>query len=236
MKYVVANFKMNGSTTFFKSYFKDLKKHIAKPEKMWFALPNCYLHLSDSLSKFTIGAQNISHKNSGAYTGEISAKMVTDLGAKFCLIGHSECRKRGETDGQIAQKLALAQQNNLVSILCVGESLEDKPKFRQIIKRQLAVLNDLTIDNIIIAYEPVWAIGTGKTATIKDIERVHKFIKQYILQQFDKNIAVIYGGSVNENNSREILQMQVADGVLVGGASLDASGFAKIYNSQFSKE
>ncbi len=232
MKYIVANFKLNGNTQFFKSYFKEIKKYVKKPINMMFAMPNCYLHLS-SLGNFTIGAQNISHKSSGACTGEISAEMAKDLGAKFCLVGHSECRKRGETDNQIEQKLKLSRQNGLTSILCIGETLDEKLAFRQVLKRQLEVLENVDKDNIIIAYEPVWAIGTNKTATTRDIKAVHGFIKKYLMEKYGKAVPVLYGGSVNAINSRDILKLDVVDGVLVGGASLNALNFSNIYKSQF---
>lgn len=232
MKYIVANFKLNGNTQFFKSYFKEIKKYVKKPTNMMFAMPNCYLHLSKGLSNFIVGAQNISHKSSGACTGEISAEMARDLGAQFCLVGHSECRKRGETDNQIEQKLKLAKQNGLTSILCIGEALDEKPVFRQVLKRQLQVLENVGIDNIIIAYEPVWAIGTNKTATTRDIKSVHGFIKKFVLEKYGKDVPVLYGGSVNAINSRDILGLDVVDGVLVGGASLNALNFSSIYKSQ----
>lgn len=233
MKYIVANFKLNGNTQFFKSYFREIKKYIKKPTNMMFAMPNCYLHLSKALPQFVLGAQNISHKLNGACTGEISVEMAKDLGAQFCLVGHSECRKRGETENQIEQKLKLAEQNNLTSILCIGETLDEKPNFRQVLKGQLQVLENVGLDNVIIAYEPVWAIGTNKTATIRDIKSVHSFIKKYITEKFGKDVPVLYGGSVNANNSREILKLEVVDGVLVGGASLNALNFCEIYKSQF---
>lgn len=233
MKYIVANFKLNGNTQFFKSYFRELKKYVKKPSQMWFAVPNCYLHLSKVLPNFAIGAQNICHKSSGACTGEISAEMAKDLGAQFCLVGHSECRKRGETDNQIEQKLKLSRQNGLTSILCIGETIDEKSAFRQVLKRQLEVLKNVDIDNIIIAYEPVWAIGTNKTATTRDIKTVHSFIKKYLMEKYEKAVPVLYGGSVNANNSREILKLDVVDGVLVGGASLNALNFSNIYKSQF---
>lgn len=233
MKYIVANFKLNGNTQFFRSYFREIKKYIKKPTNLMFAMPNCYLHLSKALLSYSIGAQNISHKPSGACTGEISAEMAKDLGAQFCLVGHSECRKRGETDNQIEQKLKLAKQNGLTSILCIGETLDEKPVFRQVLKRQLQVLDNAEIDNIILAYEPVWAIGTNKTATTRDIKSVHSFIKKYIMEKFGKDVPVLYGGSVNATNSREILKLDMVDGVLVGGASLNALNFSNIYKSQF---
>ena len=236
MKYIVANFKLNGSIEFIKNYCKDINNIVNNPNNMWIALPNVYLNFAKDFAKnnIVIGAQNISAYNSGAYTGEVSAQMAKDVGAQFTLIGHSERRHIfGESNEQIAKKIQLATQNNLKVILCVGEKLEEKAKYKSVIASQLKLaLQNADLSNIIIAYEPVWAIGTGKVATIKDIIKVHDYIKGYLQKYFGTELPVLYGGSVKASNSKEILSLSQVDGVLVGGASLKAEEFAKIYFSQ----
>lgn len=237
MKYIVANFKLNGSKQFIDDYCKDINKLVNKPANLLIALPSVYLHFANDFAKnnIQIGAQNISEYACGAYTGEVSANMVKDMGATFTLIGHSERRNVfGENLETIAKKVKLATQNNLKVILCVGEKLEDKAKYKSVISGQLkSALNQADLSNIIIAYEPIWAIGTGKVATTKDIVKVHSYIKDYVLKNYSTNIKVLYGGSVKASNSAEILSLKEVDGVLVGGACLKADEFSKIYFSQF---
>lgn len=237
MKYIVANFKLNGDSQFLKQYCTDINNFVNNPQNMLISLPSAYLHFAEHFARnsIAVGAQNISEYTSGAYTGEISANMVVDLGATFTIIGHSERRHIfGETNQQIANKIQVALNSGLKVILCVGEKLEDKENYKTIIANQLqSALENVDLGNIIIAYEPVWAIGTGEVATTEDIIRVHDFIKQYVLQHFNKNVAVLYGGSVKPSNSAEILALNQVDGVLVGGASLKAKEFSDIYKSQF---
>lgn len=237
MKYIVANFKLNGNSQFISSYCKDINSFVNNPENLLIALPSPYLHFADSFAQngIQIGAQNISEYSSGAYTGEVSAQMVKDLGATFTLIGHSERRNIfGESLETIANKMEVALKNNIKVILCVGEKLEDKTKYKSVISCQLkSALKNVDLSNIIIAYEPVWAIGTGRVATTKDIVRVHGYIKDFLLKNYKANVPVLYGGSVKASNSAEILELDQVDGVLVGGASLKADEFSKIYFSQF---
>ena len=237
MKYIAANFKLNGDLQFIEDYSKKLNKLIKKPTNMLIALPFVYLNNAKTLSKngVLVGAQNLSEYEAGAYTGEISAKMIADVGAQVVLVGHSERRHVfGETNQQIAQKIKQAIKNNLKVVLCVGEKLEDKSKYKSVISAQLkSALAGVNLSNIIIAYEPVWAIGTGKVATTKDIVKVHSFIKEFVLKNYSVNLPVLYGGSVKPANSAEILKLDVVDGVLVGGASLKPADFVDIYNSQF---
>lgn len=235
MKYIIANFKQNGDKQFITDYAKQINKLLKTPTNLYIALPSGYLYMSNlfSKNKINIGAQNISNQPKGAFTGELGANMAGDLGANFTLIGHSERRNiYGETNSQIAQKIALAQQYGLLVVLCVGETLQDKSKYKSVLSKQLKEsLQNANLDNLIIAYEPVWAIGTGLTATTADIVKVHKYIKEYMSKNYGKNVAVLYGGSVNASNSKDILALELVDGVLVGGASLKPDQFAQIYNS-----
>lgn len=237
MKYIVANFKLNGNNGFINDYLKHINKLVKKPTNMLIALPSPYLYMANAFAKnnIMVGSQNISEYTSGAYTGEVSASMVADLGASFTLIGHSERRNVfGEEFCQISNKIQVATKAGLKVILCVGEKLEDKSKYKSVIGAQLkSALTNADLSNIIIAYEPVWAIGTGKVATLNDIVKVHKYIKDYIQKNYGVNMPVLYGGSVKASNSKDILSLDVVDGVLVGGASLKPDEFNCIYKSQF---
>jgi triosephosphate isomerase len=175
---------------------------------------------------FTVGAQNFACGiKGGAMTGEISLEMLDEIGVKTVLTGHSERRAYfGETDAIVAQKVSEAVQKGIMPILCVGETLEQREggKMRDILKTQLKSKGEHK--NIVVAYEPVWAIGTGKVATTEQIAETHKFIKSII----GRDVPLLYGGSVNDANAAEILALKDVDGVLVGGAGLDVEKFTKI--------
>lgn len=190
-------------------------------------------------SKIKLGAQNLHQEENGAYTGEISAKMLISTGCQYVIIGHSERRTLfSESDELINRKINRALKNNLKPIFCVGELLEEREGniTNQVIENQLLNgLKNLTaeeLQSLIIAYEPVWAIGTGKTATPEQAEEVHIFIRQLLTQKFSKdfaeNISILYGGSVKPENARALLSQQNIDGALVGGACLNANSFLEI--------
>ena len=191
-------------------------------------------------SKVSIGAQDCSMYNNGAFTGQVSAKMIKDAGCKYVIIGHSERRSLfNETSSIVSQKAVKAISAGLKVIICIGENSKDREKgdYLFVLEEQLKQsLPDISIDSnllrnkIIIAYEPVWAIGTGNTASNKDIEEVHRFIKEIINTnyQFNFDLPILYGGSVNSKNSSEIFKINNVDGVLVGGASLKSEEFLKI--------
>ena len=177
----------------------------------------------------------------GAYTGEVSAAMVAEFGARFVLVGHSERRAMfGDTDEAVADKFGLALKSGLVPILCVGESLADRESGRteEVIWRQLqAVIAAHGVKNLsvaILAYEPVWAIGTGKTATPEQAEEVHAFLRGKV-QALDRTIgdklSILYGGSVKKSNAKELFSRPNIDGGLIGGASLVADEFLGIWNA-----
>ena len=189
-------------------------------------------------STIAIGAQDIDHHPSGAFTGQVSAAMVKQAGAQYTLVGHSERREYfGETDERIAQKVAAALSNALTPILCIGETLEQRQagNTEQTVKSQLdAVLAHCGIsafNNIIIAYEPVWAIGTGLSASPTEAQQVHQFIRQLLSQQ-DSGIAeqcrILYGGSMKPENAADLIQQDDIDGGLIGGASLKSNDFLAI--------
>ena len=186
-----------------------------------------------------LGAQNIAWEREGAYTGEISSIMLKDCGCKFAIIGHSERRKYfGESDETVNRRIKAALAGGIVPIVCVGETLEEREKNLavKIIARQLegalANLGEDDVKRIVIAYEPVWAIGTGKTATPVQAEEIHRFIRNWINDKISSECAsslrILYGGSVKPANIRELMNEEDIDGGLVGGASLKAESFVEI--------
>ncbi|MBA4251778.1 MAG: triose-phosphate isomerase [Chlorobiaceae bacterium] len=190
-------------------------------------------------SVFQLGAQNMHAAESGAFTGEISASMLKSVGCEYVILGHSERRTLfNETDNIINKKVLSALSSNLKPIFCVGETLEERKKgiTFDIVKRQMAEgLKEVDlygIKNIIIAYEPVWAIGTGKTATPAQAEEVHAFIRSLLKESFGQDISeriiIQYGGSVKPDNAKEILHQPNVDGALVGGACIKAESFLEI--------
>lgn len=191
-----------------------------------------------STSKIKYGAQNVSEHENGAYTGEISAAMLHDLGCSYVLLGHSERRSlNNESDEQIAGKFAAAVQAKITAVLCVGETLAQRQAdetFSVIVEQITRVVEQVGIQafsQAVIAYEPVWAIGTGETASPEQAQAVHQQIRQQ-LAEYDENIAssiqIVYGGSVNENNAQALFLQPDIDGALVGGASLKADKFITI--------
>ena len=217
MKLVVANWKMNGSKDLISSYnksFKNSKNLIACPP---------FVYLNEKI-EFNLGAQNVHHQSSGAYTGEISAQMLSEIGAKYCLVGHSE-RRHIETNELIKLKANNCIEADITPIICIGESLAEylNGKTNQVLEEQLhSCLPNRS--GFWLAYEPLWAIGTGKTPTISEIANVHNMLKQNL-----PDTILLYGGSVNPNNVAEIFTIPNVDGVLVGGASLDIDAINKIY-------
>ncbi|UCH94829.1 MAG: triose-phosphate isomerase [Candidatus Aminicenantes bacterium] len=200
-------------------------------------LPGVAGHLEDSY--IGIAAQNLHFEDQGAFTGECSGKQIKDAGADYVIVGHSERRQYfGETDEIVNKKIKAAFRNDLVPIVCVGETLAERERgeVAPVIGRQLAVgLLDLAaeeISRLIIAYEPVWAIGTGKTATPEQVEEVHRLIRFSLSMKFGGQtgevVRILYGGSVKPSNSKELLALPNVDGALVGGASLKAPDFIEI--------
>ena len=187
-------------------------------------------------------SQNVHQKNNGAYTGEISAKMLSSIGIKTTIIGHSERREYfNETHEILKNKVDTSLENSINIIFCFGEELKDRKNnnhFRIIsnqISESLFHLSSSEWDNIILAYEPVWAIGTGETASSDQVQEMHSFIRNFIAQKYSTELAqktsILYGGSVKPNNAKEIFSMEDVDGGLIGGASLNSKDFFSIVNS-----
>lgn len=239
---VAGNWKMHGTRRSVERLVSDLKPSVADCAAEVAVIPP-YLYLPQVAellagSTIAVGAQDVSqYCGEGAYTGEISAQMLKEFGCRFVLVGHSERRALlAESDQCVAEKLAAVLAQGLQPILCVGESLEQHAggETLAVVRRQLqAVLKGVSqpLDEMIVAYEPVWAIGTGETASPEQAQAVHAFIRQE-LAVFDEalsgNIRILYGGSVKAANAEELFAQPDIDGGLVGGASLDASEFAAI--------
>ena len=204
---------------------------------IWLAPPFVYLPTlasDERLQGFIVlGAQTINEKASGAFTGEISAAMVSDVGAQFVIVGHSERRTiYHENDTIIARKLKACVDANLDPILCVGESLTQRRNgsAQAFVQQQLQALTNMQADNFVVAYEPIWAIGTGISASPGDVEEMHVEIRNF-LGDIGKNIRILYGGSVKPDNALELINQPNIDGFLVGGASLDPGSFNAICQS-----
>ncbi|ALG66840.1 triose-phosphate isomerase [Beggiatoa leptomitoformis] len=243
-KLVAGNWKMNGSMQANQQLLENLKQGVTHIQaEIAVCPPFPYLLQVKELLKNTAiryGAQNVSHESDGAFTGEVSAAMLVDLACTYVLVGHSERRTLyAETDEGVAEKFVVAQRAGLIPILCVGESLTERESgdTEKVVERQLNAV--LTVAGVgafsksVIAYEPVWAIGTGKTASAEQAQAVHTFIRQHLAKQpqgtaVAQTVQILYGGSVKANNATELFAMPDIDGGLIGGASLKADDFLAI--------
>jgi triosephosphate isomerase (TIM) len=242
-KIVAGNWKMHGSRAENTQLVDSIVSGFAGADGTECILcpPYVYLHevarqLRDSAVK--LGAQDVSAEAQGAFTGEVSAAMLKDVGCRYVLVGHSERRAMyGENDALVARKFSAAQSKGLVPILCVGEQLSEREAGRttEVISRQLdavlAVSDVTSFKKAIVAYEPVWAIGTGRTATPGQAQEVHAFIRERIAARDAKiaaDLPLLYGGSVKAGNAGELFAMPDVDGGLIGGASLKAEEFLAI--------
>ncbi len=243
---VAANWKMNGTLTTIRPLIRDVRAGIRADFRPQVAIcaPFPYLQeLESSLrgSPIALGAQNLSEHEAGAFTGEVSAAMVADYNCRFVIVGHSERRNLfGERNAAVMKKFARARGAGLTPILCVGELLQEREAgdTEEVISSQLdAVIEGSGIQafaEAVIAYEPVWAIGTGRTATPEQAQEVHAFIRLRLARHDEgvaDNIRIIYGGSVNVGNAADLFAMADVDGGLIGGASLNAGDFLSICKS-----
>ncbi|MBT7443118.1 MAG: triose-phosphate isomerase [Methylococcales bacterium] len=240
---VAGNWKMNGNLESIRQLMDGLKAGVDSVESAEVVVCPPFIYVPKVVgmcdgTKIQAGAQNLCDQNSGAFTGEVSGEMIKDVGCQIVLVGHSERRSiYGETDEAVADKFAKAQELGLKPILCVGELLEERENniTEEVVGRQLdAVINKSGIQalaNSVVAYEPVWAIGTGKTASPEQAQEVHAFIRSKIAS-LDAGIAdglqLLYGGSVKSGNATELFSQADIDGGLIGGASLDATEFLAI--------
>lgn len=244
-KVIAGNWKMNmlpGKTI---EYIDQLAKKVEQSQKeVILFVPYTdlfYALLTVQGTNIKVGAQNMHFEDNGAYTGEVSGPMLKVINVEYVLIGHSERRKNfSETDEIVNKKLKAALRNGLKPVICIGESLEQKEngKTLEVVTNQIELaLNGLTeqqVENTIIAYEPIWAIGTGKTATKEEANNTIKEIRNKIEKIYGHTVAskviILYGGSVKSNNAKELFEVSDIDGGLVGGASLDPDEFSKIIN------
>ncbi len=243
-KIIAGNWKMNKNLSESISLISGIKNGIPQNvgAEVIVCPPFTSLETVHSLiedAPISLGAQNMYFENNGAFTGEISADMLKSVGCKFVILGHSERRHIfGETDEIVNKKIKQAVNNGLNPIFCVGETLEERESGKEfeIIEKQitsgLSGISAEDFNKIVIAYEPVWAIGTGKTASPEQAQEIHKFIRELISKLYSQlhaeNVRILYGGSVKPNNAADLLSQSDIDGALVGGACLQAESFLQI--------
>jgi len=247
-KIVAGNWKMNKDLSGTIELISAIKNELSKTETSTGVIvcpPFTNLESAKTVlegSEIKLGAQNMHFQDSGAFTGEISVDMLKSVGCEYVILGHSERRTLfGETDEIINKKIKKAISAGLKPIFCIGETLEERESgsTEKVVEKQvrdgLAGLNESELDDMIIAYEPVWAIGTGKTATPEQAQEVHKFIRNLVSELYSANLAenltIQYGGSMKPENAAELLGQPDIDGGLIGGASLKSDAFTAIVNS-----
>jgi triosephosphate isomerase (TIM) len=242
---IIGNWKMYKTQKEAKAFIDALAPLVSTADKrILLAVPFTALaHTSEAAesSRITIGGQNMHDHVEGAFTGEISARMLKDAGAAFVLLGHSERRHLfGETSAFINRKLCRALAEEILPILCIGETLQERQEghTERVLSKQLEEglksLSPAQVCQILIAYEPVWAIGTGETLDPKGAQAIHLTLRTFLKNRYDaktaQNISLLYGGSVKPDNAALLMQQEDVDGLLVGGASLEAQTFMKIIN------
>jgi len=241
-----ANWKMNLTYQQGEKLLNDVLRaeiSLSEHQVVLFAVPYPYLLMTRSEvaeeTNYYAAAQNCYNKKSGAYTGEVSAEMIHSIGINYCVIGHSERREYfNETNAMLAEKVNICLENFITPVFCCGEALDVREAGRQNefvanqLKESLFHLSEEKIKSIVIAYEPIWAIGTGKTATTEQAQEIHAYLRSVIAGQYGKAVAdsitILYGGSVKANNAKELFGCPDVDGGLVGGASLVAEDFIQI--------
>ncbi len=240
---VAGNWKMNGSLQSVRDLLEGIKSGIASVQNAEVAVCPSYVYLPETEkllagSAIGWGGQDLSTESSGAFTGEVAASMLLDFGCKYVIVGHSERRTyHAESDELVAKKYVVAQAAGLVPILCVGETLEEREGgiTEAVVARQLDALINLqgieALKDGVIAYEPVWAIGTGKTASPEQAQEVHAFIRARVAAksaEVAEGVRILYGGSMKPDNAKELIGKPDIDGGLIGGASLKAEDFLGI--------
>ncbi len=246
-KIVAGNWKMNTTVAEGVALAKELVAGMGQvPADVNLVIAPPFVHLTsvDEVikdSKIALSAQNCANKEKGAYTGEVSAAMIAGIGCEYCILGHSERRQYyGETSATLVEKMALALANGLKPIYCVGEMLSEREAGNHfnVVKAQIEeVLFGLTAEQmsqVVVAYEPVWAIGTGVTATSAQAQEIHAFIRKTLAEKFGalaEEITILYGGSCKPSNAKELFAQKDIDGGLIGGAALKAADFIAIAQS-----
>ena len=241
---IAGNWKMNNNSAESVELVSQLREMISGIKEVEVVVAPPYTALGSVAtaikgSTIVLSSQNIFWEEKGAFTGEISPSMLKDIGCQYAIIGHSERRQYfGETNETVNKRLKAALEASLTPIVCIGETLEEKEADKTLtviekqVKEGLAGISSGEMEKVVIAYEPVWAIGTGKTATPEQAQEVHQFIRGMLAQVFDEGIAkgirILYGGSVKPDNVDQLMSQKDIDGALVGGASLKADSFARI--------
>jgi triosephosphate isomerase len=243
---VIGNWKMNLTPSAASEFAQTLVRSLTPPEGVEVAIAPPFTSIAAVAAKLPpswgLAAQDVHWEDAGAYTGEVSAPMLAELGVTACLVGHSERRALfGDTDLRVAHKAAAARRHGLVPVVCVGEqeSERDSGATLSVIERQVRTgLSDLRVETgleLVLAYEPVWAIGTGRTATPAQVDEVHRLLRDLLAALFGRQAAsairILYGGSVTPQTAEALFALPEVDGGLVGGASLDASRFAAIVSA-----
>ena len=240
---VVGNWKMYKTKQEVISFLDDIANYdFGEKNTVVIAPPSPYLYLFEEklrYSKVLYGVQNLFPKENGAFTGELSYAMARDFGSKYAILGHSERRNLFlETDELISKKVRICVQNQIKPILCIGENLSQRKNenYKQFlvnqIKEGLSRISGDELSNVVIAYEPIWAIGTGETATPNQVEEIHVFLRNFLMDEYGNEIGgeipLLYGGSVKPSNVKDLAIAQSVSGFLIGGASLDARTFIEI--------
>ncbi|HFE38156.1 MAG TPA: triose-phosphate isomerase [Gammaproteobacteria bacterium] len=241
--FVAGNWKMNGSRASIKTLIDGILTGMSRVDQTEVVVFPPYVYLSDVAQQLAgsavrYGSQDVAKEESGAYTGEVAASMLNDLACSYAIVGHSERRAYyGDTDEIVAEKFVAAQKGGLTPVLCVGELLEEREagQTEAVVERQLQAIVRLggiqALAQSVIAYEPVWAIGTGKTASPEQAQAVHAFIRQWLSKEdsaIAEKVQILYGGSVKAANAGELFSQPDIDGGLIGGASLSAEEFVSI--------
>ena len=248
---IAANWKMHKTVPEAVAFVAELQDLVGAPGDREVLIPPAFTALwplreAMRAAGFALGAQNCHDQDQGAFTGEVSLTMLRDAGCRYVLTGHSERRHLfGETDAVIQRKVAAIYRHQLIPVLCLGELLPERQAGRtfEVIERQLRIaaggLEPVQAEQLVVAYEPVWAIGTGQTATPDQAQEVHAFLRETLEQAFDKTVAkairIVYGGSVKPDNVDRLMAQADIDGLLVGGASLDPASFARIVRYQLER-
>ena len=235
---IIANWKCNGSVEMFKSWSADFSKDLLLNDDTYLGLAPPSIYFGDIKSYLTcipfIGVQDVDFFN-GARTGAISVDMLVDMACNFAIVGHSERRQLFNENNELIKKKIESLNNRIMTVLCIGETKEENQKgsTKNILEEQLGIIKGLELHkSFTVAYEPVWAIGTGLTPEPNDINEIHKYIKDVVQSNSKNNLSpkVLYGGSVTDENAESFFEEEFVDGALVGGASLKGASFAKIVN------
>ncbi|SHG59919.1 triosephosphate isomerase [Salegentibacter echinorum] len=244
---VAGNWKMNNDLAETQELLSDLKAQLVKEPEAEVMVAPAFTNLYETFralkdTPIKVAAQNMHQAENGAFTGEVSAKMLKSIGINTVILGHSERRAHfGETNEILAEKVNAALENEMRIIFCFGEELEDRKNEKHFdlvakqLKESLYQVSKENWENIVLAYEPVWAIGTGETASPEQAQEMHAFVRKDIAEKFDdkiaQNVSILYGGSVKPANAKEIFAKEDVDGGLIGGASLKAVDFIEIVNA-----